>query len=151
MKILDFGLAKLTHAGAPTPAQTLATVTAPQTTPGMVLGTVGYMSPEQVRGEPVDHRADIFAFGAVLYEMLSGTPRVPRRDAADTMSAILTAEPPDLSNAAGGVLAAIAAVIRRCLEKDAHDRFQSARDLAFALEAMAIEGRSGTTVAADAT
>ena len=150
VKILDFGLAKLIPGAVLEGAQTVATVTSPQTTPGLVMGTVGYMAPEQVRGLPSDHRADIFAFGAVLYEMLSGRRAFQGATMADTMSAILTAEPPDLSSGSGGIPAAINSVIRRCLEKDARDRFQSARDLAFALEAVAIEGRSGSTVAVPA-
>ena len=94
VKILDFGLAKLIPGAVLEGAQTVATVTSPQTTPGLVMGTIGYMAPEQVRGLPADHRADIFAFGAVLYEMLSGRRAFQGATMADTMSAILTAEPP---------------------------------------------------------
>jgi eukaryotic-like serine/threonine-protein kinase len=147
VKILDFGLAKLSAAVA-AGASTVATVTSPQTTPGLVLGTIGYMAPEQVRGLPADHRADIFAFGAIVYEMLTGRRAFSGATTADTMTAILTADPPDISSTPNGVSAAMNAVIRRCLEKDARDRFQSARDLAFALEAVAMETRSGSTIAA---
>ena len=147
VKILDFGLAKLSQALAPDIGN-LATITSPQTTPGLVLGTIGYMAPEQVRGLPADHRADIFAFGAIVYEMLTGRRAFLGATSADTMTAILTSDPPDLSSAPGGVPAAMNAVIHRCLEKDAHDRFQSARDLAFALEAVALDARSGGTVVA---
>jgi eukaryotic-like serine/threonine-protein kinase len=136
VKILDFGLAKLSSVLA-AGASTVATITAPQTTPGLVLGTVGYMAPEQVRGLTADHRADIFAFGAIVYEMLTGRRAFHGATTADTMTAILTSDPPDLSSTPAGVSAAMNAVIRRCLEKDARGRFQSARDLAFALEAAA--------------
>jgi len=147
VKILDFGLAKLSPAVAAN-ASTVAAVTSPQTTPGLVLGTIGYMAPEQVRGLPADHRADIFAFGAIVYEMLTGRRAFAGATTADTMTAILTSDPPDISSTPNGVSAAMNAVIRRCLEKDARDRFQSARDLAFALEAVAMDTRSGSTIAA---
>ena len=97
----------------------------------MVLGTVGYMAPEQVRGLPVDHRADIFAFGAVLYEMLSGRRAFARDTAAETMTAILNDDPP-ISRLA--LPTGLARIVGRCLEKDPTDRFQTARDLAFSLE-----------------
>ncbi len=147
VKILDFGLAKLSPAVA-AGASTVATVTSPQTTPGLVLGTIGYMAPEQVRGLSADHRADIFAFGAIVYEMITGRRAFHGATTADTMTAILTADPPDLSNTSAGVSAAMNAVIRRCLEKNASDRFQSARDLSFALEAVAMGSRSGSLAAA---
>jgi serine/threonine protein kinase len=132
VKILDFGLAKLTEPAAPTAESDLDTPTA--TERGLLLGTAGYMSPEQVRGEPADARSDVFAVGAVVYEMLSGRRafRAPTRP--QTLAAILTEEPPDVSPS-GAVPPALARVIRRCLEKDPEERFQSARDVAFALEA----------------
>jgi len=134
VKILDFGIAKLTAQGdeATLPGVPTATGT------GTVIGTAAYMSPEQVRGEPVDARSDIFSLGVVLHEMLSGAPPFNRDTAAETMAAILKADPPDLD--APGIPPATARVIARCLEKDREARFQSARDLAFGLEVM-----SGTT------
>lgn len=130
-KILDFGLAKLTE---PTGAENIADAT--KTEPGVVLGTVGYMAPEQIRGLPADHRADLFAFGAMLYEMLSGRRAFQGATPADTMSAILKDEPPELNEAERNVPPALEAIVRHCLEKQPHLRFQSARDIAFALEAI---------------
>jgi len=135
VKILDFGLAKLL------PAETAASDTrAPTveggTEPGVVLGTLGYMSPEQVRGKAADHRTDIFAFGAILYEMLSGRRAFRGETAADTMSAILQQDPPDLSETNRSVPAALDRLVRRCLEKSPPQRFQSASDLAYELESM---------------
>ena len=130
VKILDFGLAKPVEpaAGDETRVAGIAT------SAGMVLGTFGYMAPEQVRGLAVDHRADIFAFGAVLYEMLSGERAFKGETAADTMTAILTKEPPDLDTARLAISPAVERIVRRCLEKSPDLRFQSASDLAFALE-----------------
>lgn len=130
-KILDFGLAKLTIlAGRPeTDASTLPDLTEP----GRVLGTVGYMSPEQVRGLEVDHRSDIFAFGAILYEMLSGKRAFQGNSAVETLHAILKEDPPDLPHTNPYVSPALERVMRHCLEKDPEERFQSARDLAFDL------------------
>ena len=145
VKILDFGLAKLSQSPELAGGGNVATVTSPQTTPGLLLGTVGYMAPEQVRGLQTDHRSDIFAFGAIAYEMLTGRRAFHGATSADTMNAILSQDPPDVSSAPGGIPPAMNALIRRCLEKDARHRFQSARDLAFALEAVAMEGRSGAT------
>ncbi len=132
VKILDFGLAKLTRpegAGRPLPEAPTATV---GTEPGVVMGTIGYMSPEQVRGQAADHRSDIFAFGAVLYEMLTGKRAFHGVSAADTMSAILKEEP-EFAPAQSGASPAFENIVRRCLEKSPGERFQSARDLAFAL------------------
>jgi serine/threonine protein kinase len=136
-KILDFGLAKQNPMQA-FAADAAATLTGgPQTTPGMMLGTVGYMSPEQVRGEALDHRSDIFSFGTVLYEMLSGERPFRRDTSAETMTAILKEDPPELaSTPQRPVSPGIDRIVRRCLEKDPGQRFQSAKDLAFALEAM---------------
>jgi eukaryotic-like serine/threonine-protein kinase len=139
VKVLDFGLAKLTvPPGEPgTEAETLSR----HTTPGMVMGTVGYMSPEQVRGQEVDHRSDVFSFGAVLYEMLAGHRPFTRDSAADTMSAILKEDPGALSGRVRELSPVLDRVVRRCLEKEPAERFQSAHDLAFALEIVAgLEG-----------
>ena len=135
VKILDFGLAKLTHAEESSQATNLPTATA-GTEPGIVLGTLGYMSPEQVRGKPADARSDIFSFGAILYEMLSGQRAFKGDSAADTMSAILKEDPPDLSVTNQNVSPGLERIVRHCLEKNPEQRFQSARDLAFDLDAL---------------
>ena len=137
VKILDFGLAKLTHAeeGSSSSHTNLPTAAA-GTEPGVVLGTMGYMAPEQVRGRPADARADIFAFGAILYEMLSGKRAFHGDSAADTMSAILREDPPDLSVTNQNVSPGLERILRHCLEKNPEQRFQSVRDLAFDLEAL---------------
>ncbi len=131
VKILDFGLAKLTQ-----PADDAARNAGPltETGPGTVMGTAGYMSPEQVRGETVDHRSDIFSFGAVLYEMVTGHPAFIRATAADTMAAILKEDPPEPSTAT--IPPALVRVVSHCLEKAREARFQSARDMAFDLESL---------------
>ncbi len=131
VKILDFGLAKLMQ-----PKQSIESVAATITLPGMALGTVGYMAPEQVRGLNTDQRADIFALGAILYELLTGRQSFQRPTSADTMSAILNEELPAIGTRSPETPAALERVIRRCLEKDPGQRFQSASDLAFALEAL---------------
>jgi serine/threonine protein kinase len=136
VKILDFGLAKLTQVeGSATSGTNLPTETK-GTEPGVVMGTLGYMSPEQVRGKPADARSDIFSFGAILHEMLSGQRAFRGDSAADTMSAILKEDPPDLSVTNAGVSPGLERVVRHCLEKSPERRFQSARDLAFNLEAL---------------
>ena len=133
-KILDFGLARQNPLAMSAEAD--ATLAAPQTTPGMMLGTVGYMSPEQVKGEAADERSDIFSFGAILHEMLSGERAFKRDSTAETMRAILKEEPPDLTSTPGRLISpGHERITRRCLEKDPEQRFQSARDVAFALEA----------------
>jgi TolB-like protein/Tfp pilus assembly protein PilF len=142
VKILDFGLAKHRQADA-TAAQT---VTRPQTTSGTVLGTVGYMAPEQVRGLEADHRADIFSTGAVMYEMLTGRRAFRGESAADTMSAVLN-EPPSALVFNADSPPSLARIIRRCLEKDVNQRFQSARDLGFAIESIS-DLRAGAAAAA---
>jgi Tol biopolymer transport system component len=146
VKILDFGLAKLTGAAVEEEGKTAATAAQP-TSPGAVLGTVGYMAPEQVRGGAVDARTDIFAFGVVLYEMLSGRRAFEGESPADTMSAILREDPPEPSTEQARPPAAIDRIVRRCLEKEPAQRFQSARDLAFALEAVAGSSSSSQTAA----
>jgi eukaryotic-like serine/threonine-protein kinase len=146
VKILDFGLAKLAQdQPAYSSGSALATMPSP-TQPGVVLGTVGYMAPEQVRGLSVDHRADLFALGAILYELLSGRRAFSRDTAPETMTAILNTEPPDLGSAAEAVPPALVRIVNRCLEKSPSERFQSASDLAFALEALSTSS-SGSTAA----
>ncbi len=136
VKILDFGLAKLTRPEVPSGPQTEVPTATAGTEPGLVMGTVGYMSPEQVRGQAADHRSDIFAFGAILYEMLTGKRAFHRVSAADTMSAILKEDPPDLSQTNRDIPLGLERVVRHCLEKNPEQRFHSAHDLAFDLEAL---------------
>ena len=149
VKILDFGLAKLTQpeaglAGASalptTPAIGYGQV---HTEPGMVLGTVGYMAPEQVRGLHADHRSDLFAFGAILYEMLSGQRAFRGSTAMDAMTAILKEDPPALPTTDRHIPQPLAHIVNRCLEKEPGSRFQSTRDLAFALESLSTVSDSG--------
>jgi len=135
IKILDFGLAKLTGTDG-TPSQAEAPTRRVNTDPGMVMGTIGYMSPEQVRGRPTDHHSDIFSFGAILYEMLSGRRAFRGESTADTISAILREDPPDLSSTNRNINPALERVVNHCLEKNPEQRFNSARDLAFAIEAL---------------
>ncbi|MGE5248207.1 MAG: protein kinase domain-containing protein, partial [Verrucomicrobiota bacterium] len=144
VKILDFGLARMTGAGEGGAATNAPTVEAAGTAPGTVMGTMGYMSPEQVRGKTADHRTDIFSFGAVLYEMLSGRRAFRGDSAADTMTAILKEEPPDLSETNHSVPTQLERLVRHCLEKNPEDRFQSARDLAYDLEAISGLSSSGS-------
>jgi Tol biopolymer transport system component len=144
VKILDFGLAKLTHLEEGSQATNLPTATA-GTEPGVVLGTLGYMSPEQVRGRQADVRSDIFSFGAILYEMLSGKRAFHGDSAADTMSAILREDPPELSVTNQNVSPGLDRIVRHCLEKNPEQRFHSAHDVAFALETL-----SGTSASAAA-
>jgi serine/threonine protein kinase/dipeptidyl aminopeptidase/acylaminoacyl peptidase len=149
VKILDFGLAKLRQ---PLPGGAVdadASTHSPQTASGMILGTVGYMSPEQVRAEEVDHRSDIFAFGAILYEMLAGQRAFRGASVVETMNAILKEEPLELSQTNRNIAPALERLMRRCLEKSAEERFQSARDLAFALEELS--GASTSSGVAQAT
>jgi serine/threonine protein kinase/WD40 repeat protein len=134
VKILDFGIAKLTR---PDPGPQATTLTPePSTETGGILGTVGYMSPEQVRGLPTDHRTDIFSFGCVLYEMLSGRSPFRKETTAETMTAILHEDPPALTGIGSGIPKALQGIVTRCLEKQREDRFSSARDLGFALQAV---------------
>jgi eukaryotic-like serine/threonine-protein kinase len=134
VKILDFGIAKLTRPDKD--AGETAVTRAASTEMGHVVGTVGYMAPEQVRGLPCDHRADIFAFGCVLYEMLAGQRAFRGATPADTMSAILKEEPPPLVDLRRAVPPALQQIVDRCLEKRPEDRFSSAHDLGLALEAV---------------
>ena len=149
VKILDFGLAKTVPTSASRGAGANATMTAaaPVTEAGVVMGTAGYMSPEQVRGSLVDCRTDIFSFGAVLYEMLSGQRAFKRDTAADTMAAILNDDPPELSETGKQIPPALDRIVRHCLEKSPDHRFQSARDLAFDLESVPTLTGSNTIAA----
>jgi len=140
LKILDFGLAKLAASASPPISNTATTIL---TTPGMILGTVGYMAPEQVRGQSVDHRADIFSFGAILYEMVCGIRAFTGESPADVMTAILKTQP-DPPPATAHVPVALERLIMRCLDKSPAGRFQSASDLVFALESLS----SGSGLAA---
>src|SRR5512143_1729864 len=140
VKILDFGLARLERPPEPG-SEATATVTS-GTEPGTVMGTVGYMSPEQVRGEAADHRSDLFALGVVFYEMLTGRRAFHHDTSVETLNAILKEEPADFPPDRQ-VPPALDRVVRHCLEKKPGDRYQSARDLAFELE-----GLTGSAVAA---
>jgi len=146
VKILDFGLAKLTQ---PQPvSEHMASTLGNETEPGVVMGTVGYMAPEQVRGQTADHRADIFAFGTILYEVLTGKRAFQKPTSVETMNAILNEDPPGVSLLAPTTPPALQRIVRRCLEKNPEQRFQSASDMAFALEALSDSGRSSATVLA---
>jgi serine/threonine protein kinase len=132
VKILDFGLAKLTRPeGA---VATDAATVASQTAPGVVMGTVGYMSPEQVKGHIADNRSDLFSLGAILYEMMSGRRAFRGETSVETMSAILKEDPPELTETNRNVPPAMERIVRHCLEKNPDERFQSARDVAFSLQ-----------------
>ena len=142
VKLLDFGLATQTH---PTPGSDSGLLTREvHTGPGTVMGTVGYMSPEQVRGEAVDHRSDIFSFGVVLYEMMTGRQAFRRETTAESMTAILKEDPPELSTSGTApVSPALQRIVQHCLEKKPGERFQSARDIAFALESLSTDSSAG--------
>ncbi len=143
VKILDFGLAKTQGLETATKdSDSSAPTRAAVTDPGVVLGTVGYMSPEQVRGERVGHRSDIFSFGSILYEMLAGRRAFQRDTSAETMTAILKEEPPELSGLDGVPPPALERIVHRCLEKKPGERFQSAYDLAFAIESVSRESET---------
>jgi Tol biopolymer transport system component len=142
VKILDFGVAKLQAAAES--EQTVEAMTT-VTKSGAVIGTVAYMSPEQLRGKPVDHRSDIFSAGAILYEMVTGQRAFRGETEVDTMTAVLREEPPEIDPNQGNVPPNLRDIIRHCLEKEPENRFQSARDLAFALETLSgsAAGRGG--------
>ena len=144
VKILDFGLAKLIEPKV-AHAQTEIPTRRVNTSHGVVMGTVGYMSPEQVSEREVDHRSDIFSFGAILYEMLSGRRAFPGGSAAESMSAILKEDPTALSELNRNLTPALERVVRHCLEKRPGERFQSGHDLAFALEALTEPSGSAST------
>ncbi|ABF41220.1 serine/threonine protein kinase [Candidatus Koribacter versatilis Ellin345] len=130
VKILDFGLAKIGQAQSATVGPTLTRVTEP----GLVMGTVGYMSPEQVRGQDVDYRSDIFAFGGILYEMITGKQTFDKPTSPDIMAAILNEDPRPISQVVPSTPPGLQRVVSRCLEKNPEQRFQSSSDLAFALK-----------------
>src|SRR5438128_6807960 len=145
VKILDFGLAKLRplhHESVSSEIDTRKQIT----DPGTVMGTVGYMSPEQVRGHEADHRSDIFSFGSILYEMLAGQRAFRRDTMAETMTAILKEEPPELSETNAKISLPLEKIVHRCLEKKPERRFHSASDLAFAIESL-----SGTATSSGQT
>ena len=143
VKILDFGLGQADPATVSEfRRQRTARLSAANRSRARVMGTVGYMSPEQVRGQTVDHRTDIFAFGAILYEMLTGKRAFQRTTSAETMTAILNDEPPAISQTGANIPPALQRVVNRCLEKNPEQRFHSASDLAFALEALSDSGAS---------
>ena len=144
VKILDFGLAR--QLGLPASGDTQSPTAAPGTEPGTVLGTVGYMAPEQLRGQPADHRSDIFSFGAVLYEMLTGRRAFLGETSIETMNAILKEDPPEPSSSGRQISPGLERIVAHCLEKKPDERFQSARDLAFDLGSL-----STATVASGAT
>src|SRR5438445_2250047 len=144
VKILDFGLAKLRPQRQEAISSEIAT--AKQITdPGTVMGTVGYMSPEQVRGQTADHRSDIFSFGAIFYEMLSGHRAFRRETMAETMTAILKEEPEELTESNPNISPSLERIVRRCLEKKPERRFQSTADLDFALESLSAPTSSSRT------
>ncbi len=141
VKILDFGLAKNVRPEAFVASASMATMDSPHaaaspTAEGQVLGTVGYMSPEQVRGHAADHRSDIFSFGAIFYEMLSGKRAFKKDSGVETMSAILNEEPPELTETNRNIAPGLERIVRHCLEKTPAQRFQSASDIAFDLETL---------------
>jgi eukaryotic-like serine/threonine-protein kinase len=142
IKVLDFGIAKLLSSTFDSEAREAASIASmtTQTRSGSILGTVAYMSPEQLRGKSVDHRSDIFSFGAILYEMLTGKRAFAGETQVDTMTLILKEDPPEMVREGHDIPAAFEQVVRHCLEKEPENRFQSARDLAFALGTL-----SGTT------
>jgi eukaryotic-like serine/threonine-protein kinase len=145
VKLLDFGLAKLREVAAAGPETETHTL---QSDAGTVMGTVGYMAPEQVRGNPAAARSDLFAFGAVLYEMISGKRAFHGESPADTMSAILNSEPPELTETNRTVPPALERIVRHCLEKSPQERFHSAHDVAFDLETLSSVSTATATVGA---
>ena len=148
VKILDFGLAR--SVSAATVGSGATETIAAMTDPGTVMGTVGYMAPEQVRGHALDARSDLFAFGIVLHEMLSGQRAFQRETGAETMTAILKEDPPDLTGLRPDIAPALERIVRHCLEKSPTERFQSARDVAFALGALSGSASGATQSGASA-
>jgi eukaryotic-like serine/threonine-protein kinase len=136
VKVLDFGLAKLIEQRPAAVDTEASTITKVNTSPGTVMGTVGYMSPEQVRGQEADHRADIFSFGVILYEMLSNRRAFSGDSAVEVMNAILKEEPPKIDETNTKISPQLEKIVRRCLAKHPERRFQSASDLGFALESL---------------
>src|SRR6266536_1931073 len=148
VKILDFGLAKLIEPRDGSEVRTDLPTRQRNTEPGTVVGTVGYMSPEQVRGQRVDHRSDIFSLGVIVYEMLSGKRAFRGDSTIETLNAILKEDPPELSESNSQINPALERVVMHCLEKSPEQRFQSARDVTFALEALSGLTSSRTLTAA---
>lgn len=146
VKILDFGLAKLRPRALAAGVNTEAPTMKGLTSPGMVMGTVGYMSPEQVRGQEADHRSDIFSFGIILHEMLNGRRTFTGDSMVELMNSILKDDPMDLSGTDARISPALDQIVRRCLEKKPERRFQMAADLCFALEALSIPSSSGSNL-----
>jgi len=148
VKILDFGLAKLTEREPAFSSVTNVPTALPITNPGVIIGTLGYMSPEQVRGVSADARSDIFAFGTILYEMLSGRSAFRGETSMDSLTAILRDDPRDLPASERHIPPALVRIVERCLEKSPSARFQTSSDLAFALDALS--AGSGATEAVTA-
>jgi hypothetical protein len=142
VKVLDFGLARMDPVA---PEGTDVPTVSLSTEPGRVMGTVGYMAPEQVRGKAVDARADIFSFGAVLYEMLTGKRAFRGESPVETLNAILKDDPPGLFESAKNVSPALERIVRRCLEKRAEERFRTAHDLGIALDAISTSSTRSLT------
>ena len=136
VKILDFGIAKCQRTASTNKSGNEDATRKALTNPGVVMGTVGYMSPEQVRGSVTDHRSDIFSFGLILYEMIRGKRAFERETLAETMTAILKEEPEDLTETNPNINPSLERIVRRCLEKKPERRFQSTADLGFALESL---------------
>lgn len=151
VKILDFGLAKAPGLGGGSGAADGGETKIADTAAGTVLGTVGYMSPEQVRAQPLDHRTDIFSFGAMFYEMLTGRRPFRGDSHVETMNAILKEDPPDFAEINPNLPSALDRIVRRCLEKQPADRFRSAHDLGFALEALSGPSQSSAATSAAPT
>src|SRR4029079_7305010 len=129
VKELDFGLAKLAEEGLASEDHELATTALLQTRPGLIIGTVRYMSPEQARGQKVDARSDIWSLGVVLYEMIGGSPPFPCETPSDCIASILTKEPPPLSEMMPDVSMKLEAVLQKALRKDSDERYQTAREM----------------------
>jgi hypothetical protein len=150
VKILDFGLAKLTRSEGDGAPSAMGTTETAASRPGVAMGTAGYMSPEQVRGLPSDSRSDLFSFGAVLYEMLTGERAFRGDTEVETLTAILKEDPAEPSRTVADLPASLDRIVRHCLEKSPEERFQSARDLAFDLESLTVSGSGATAVSAPA-
>jgi hypothetical protein len=144
VKILDFGLARTSESAAPGATATVAALT----DPGTVLGTAGYMAPEQIRGQPVDRRADLFALGGRALRDAHGTARVPGESTVETLNAILKDDPPDLTSVRFDLAPGLERIVRHCLEKNPAQRFQSAQDVVFALETLSGSGAASVTTRA---
>jgi serine/threonine protein kinase len=146
VKILDFGLAKLIDQESTGVVSSVLPASPPGTSPGLVLGTTGYLSPEQVRGEPADRRTDIFALGVVLYEMLTGKRAFVRETLPETMTAILRNDPPDIRSSNPQVSLPLDQVLRRCMDKEPSQRFETMHDLSLALSTIEAAPTSSTAV-----